>query len=167
MSYLKSIIVYIKNNRPFKIEIDPNKSILELKKIIASRFNSTYTGFNLFNGINIIDNSKNNCSIEECGLLRLIRIFDDSFFHYFNKSQDLLDIIVIRSNLKPYRIEISSDESILTLKQLIADHFNLTYTDFNILSGKDIIDNLRNNCSIKSCGLKKVIRIPDNYEPGF
>ena len=71
------IIVMHKNNRPFYIEIDGNKTILELKKEIAKYFNETYTGFNILNGNEIIDSSENEKTINECGIRRLIRLPDD------------------------------------------------------------------------------------------
>ena len=74
--YIKLIFTK-RGSKPFIINIDQNKSLLELKKEIASKFNSTYTGFNLLNNLDIIDHTKDFCSIKECGIKRVVRISDN------------------------------------------------------------------------------------------
>lgn len=70
------IIVCWKNEKPFKINIDPKKQIKELKKVISQHFNpdSAHTNFNILNKNEIIDNSKDNETIESCNIGRLIRL---------------------------------------------------------------------------------------------
>ena len=41
------LIVIYKNKKPFKIEVDDNITLLELKKKIAEHYNTRYTGFNV------------------------------------------------------------------------------------------------------------------------
>ena len=69
-------------------------------------------------------------------------------------------------NNKPFKLEIDGQKTILDLKKQIACHFNETYTGFNVINGTDIIDSSKNNCSISYCGLNRVVRLPDNYNPG-
>lgn len=73
---MKLTIVW-KNHKPFQIEIEPSNTILELKKKIAAHYSETYTGFNLLNGIDIIDSDKENCSISSCEIARVIRLPDN------------------------------------------------------------------------------------------
>lgn len=68
------IIVSQKNERPFKIDIDPSKTILDLKKLIAEHLNIRHTDFNILNNNDIIDESKNSETIEKCKIQRLIRL---------------------------------------------------------------------------------------------
>jgi len=56
------------NDERVKLIIDQDKTILELKKEIASKFNIAYTGFNILYEEKIIDDSKNSCTIKECGI---------------------------------------------------------------------------------------------------
>lgn len=76
MTKQKYVITW-KNNKPFSIEIDDQKTILDLKKLIASHHKETYTGFNIINGIIEIGSDKNNNTIASCGLKRIVRCTDD------------------------------------------------------------------------------------------
>ena len=68
------IIICWKNGKAFKIDIDPKKTILELKKQIANHLNSSHTDFNILNKNEIIDNTRNSETIESCNIGRLIRL---------------------------------------------------------------------------------------------
>ena len=68
------LIVAQKNEKPFKIDIDPGKTILDLKKLIAQHLNIRDTDFNILNKNEIIDESKNSQTIQECGIEKLIRL---------------------------------------------------------------------------------------------
>lgn len=48
-----------KNHQNFKIEIDDQKTILDLKKSNAAHHGRTYAWFNIINGINEIESDKN------------------------------------------------------------------------------------------------------------
>ena len=39
------LIIYWKNNKPFKLEISDSKTVLDLKQEIANHFGENYTGF--------------------------------------------------------------------------------------------------------------------------
>ena len=82
---VKTLFVTWKNNKPFKLEIDDQKTILDLKKMIAAHHKETYTGFNIINGINEIGNDKNGCSIASCRLNRVVRCTDDYNPGYINQ----------------------------------------------------------------------------------
>lgn len=56
------------------LDIDDSKTILDLKKEIAKHYNQTYTGFNILNGNDVIDSSKNNATLSECQIKRMIRL---------------------------------------------------------------------------------------------
>lgn len=77
-----------------------------------------------------------------------------------------MKLIIAWKNQRPFQLEIEGSKTILQLKQEIAKHYNETYTGFNILCGNDIIDSSKNDNTIEQCGLKRLIRLPDNYEPG-
>ena len=74
---IKDFVITWKNNKPFKLQIDDQKTILDLKKLIAAHHNQTYTGFNIINGIVEIKSDKNNSTIASCGLNRIVRCTDD------------------------------------------------------------------------------------------
>ena len=76
-------------------------------------------------------------------------------------------LIVVWKNKPPFKLEIDGTKTILELKKQIAKHYNETYTGFNILNGTEIIDNTKNASSISSCSINRLIRLPDNYEPGL
>lgn len=82
---IKILFIAWKNNKPFRLEIDDQKTILDLKKMIAAHHKETYTGFNIINGIEEIGNDKNSCSIATCKLHRLVRCADDYNPGYTNK----------------------------------------------------------------------------------
>lgn len=77
-----------------------------------------------------------------------------------------MKLVVAWKNQRPFQLEIDGSKTILQLKQEIAKHYNEKYIGFNILSGNDIIDSSSNNKTLDECGLKRLIRLPDNYEPG-
>ena len=68
------LIIYWKNNKPFKLEISDSKTLLDLKQEIAKHFGENFTGFNIMNGNDIIDSSKNSSTLRELGIKRLIRL---------------------------------------------------------------------------------------------
>lgn len=76
-------------------------------------------------------------------------------------------LIVVWKNKTPFKLDIEESKTILELKQKIASHYNETYTGFNILNGTEIIDSTKNTCTISSCNINRLIRLPDNYEPGL
>ena len=81
----RRLFICWKNNKPFKLEIDDQKTILDLKKMIAAHHKETYTGFNIMNGIEEIGNDKNSWSIATCKLNRVVRCADDYNPGYTNK----------------------------------------------------------------------------------
>ena len=64
------LIIYWKNNKPFKLEISDSKTLLDLKQEIAKHFGENFTGFNVLNGSELIDSS----TLRELGIKRLIRL---------------------------------------------------------------------------------------------
>ena len=70
---------YITNPRlkSFFIEVDNNITFLEFKQIIARFWNSTFTGFNLINGTDLLDSSKNDVPIKELNLGRVLNYPDN------------------------------------------------------------------------------------------
>jgi hypothetical protein len=76
MTIVKFIVTW-RNNKPFPIEIDNQKTILDLKKLIAAHHGQTYDQFIIMNGVVPIGNDKNNCTIESCKLNRIVRCTDD------------------------------------------------------------------------------------------
>ena len=81
----RRLFICWKNTNPFKLEIDDQKTILDLKKMIAAHHKETYTGFNIMNGIEEIGNDKNSWSIATCKLNRVVRCADDYNPGYTNK----------------------------------------------------------------------------------
>lgn len=77
-----------------------------------------------------------------------------------------MQLLIVWRNKQPFKINIDPDKTILELKKAIASHFNQTYVGFNILNGIDIIDKSNDNSSLSSCGIKRLVRLPDNYDPG-
>lgn len=78
-----------------------------------------------------------------------------------------MKLIIVWKNQKPFQIEIDPSKTILELKKKIAEHYTETYTGFNILNGTDLIGSDKENSSISSCGIARVIRLPDDYNPGL
>ena len=74
---IKKFIITWKDHQPFPVEIDDSKTILELKQIIAKHHGQTYTSFNILNGVETIDNTKNGKTIASCGLNRVVRCCDN------------------------------------------------------------------------------------------
>lgn len=68
------LIVSQKNEKPFKIDIDPTKTILDLKKVIAEHLNLRHTDFNILNKNEIIDETKNSETIQGCKIEKFIRL---------------------------------------------------------------------------------------------
>jgi hypothetical protein len=68
------LIIYWKNNKPFKLEISDSKTLLDLKQEIAKHYGENFTGFNVLNGSELIDSSKNSSTLRELGIKRLIRL---------------------------------------------------------------------------------------------
>jgi hypothetical protein len=75
--------------------------------------------------------------------------------------------IITWKDHQPFPVEIDDSKTILDLKQLIAKHHGQSYTDFIILNGVEPIDNSKNGNTIVSCGLNRVVRCCDNYNPGI
>lgn len=78
----------------------------------------------------------------------------------------IISLKIIWNNHRPFEITIDDSCSILELKRKIAQHFNETYDQFNIMNGKELINNSKNNCTIKSCELKRIVRLCKDYNPG-
>ncbi len=68
------LIVTQKNEKPFKIEIDPTKTILDLKMLISQHLNIRHTSFNILSKNEIIDETRNSQTIQECKIEKLIRL---------------------------------------------------------------------------------------------
>lgn len=79
----------------------------------------------------------------------------------------IVKLVVVWKNQRPWKMEIDENKTILQLKIEIANHYKEKYIGFNILNGNDIIDKDQESKTIKDCGIKRLIRLPDNYEPGF
>lgn len=77
-----------------------------------------------------------------------------------------MKLVIVWKNQKPWHLEIDGNKTILQLKTEIANHYNETYTGFNVLNGNDIIDSQSNSKTLNECKIKRLIRLPDNYEPG-
>lgn len=77
-----------------------------------------------------------------------------------------MKVIVVWKNQKPWALEIDENKTILQLKTEIANHYKEKYTGFNVLNGNDLIDSSCNSKTLKECKIKRLIRLPDNYEPG-
>lgn len=75
-------------------------------------------------------------------------------------------IVYWRKN-KPFKLDINEYKTVLELKKQIAGHFNQSHTQFNIMNGNDIIDSTKDSCTLKSLNIKKLIRLPPNYNPGI
>ena len=162
---IKFLIITWKNNKPFKLEIDDQKTILDLKKLIAAHVNQTYTGFKIINGCDIIGNDKNNSTIASCGINRIVRCADD--YNPCPCPGTLRRFCIMCDNIgpRPFMLEIYDRDTILNLKKLIAAHFNQTYTGFNIMNGCDIIGNDKNNSTIASCGLNRLVKCIGVFNP--
>lgn len=78
----------------------------------------------------------------------------------------LITLFVVWRNEKVWTISVEDNITLLELKKKIAEHYNETYTGFNILTGIDILDSSKNNYTLSGLNIGKVIRICDNYEPG-
>ena len=76
-------------------------------------------------------------------------------------------IVVIWKDTKTFKINIDPKKKVIELKEEIARHFGAKPNDFNILNGTEIIDNSRNFETIESCNIKRIIRLPPNYNPGY
>lgn len=61
-------------NEHFILEIDVSQTILQLKKAIKNHYNGEYTGFDILNGSEIIDSSKNFLTLDQCRFKRSIRL---------------------------------------------------------------------------------------------
>lgn len=77
-----------------------------------------------------------------------------------------MKLIIVCKNRNPFHLEIDGNKTILDLKKQIASHYNETYIGFNVLNGNDLIDASKNGKTINDLGIKRVVRLPDNYEPG-
>lgn len=75
-------------------------------------------------------------------------------------------IIICWKNSKPFKITIDPKMQIKDLKKEIAKHFDSQITDFNILNKNEIIDSSKDNETIESCNIGRLIRLPVNYNPG-
>jgi len=73
---------------------------------------------------------------------------------------------IIWNGHTPFDITIDDACTILELKRKIANHFNETYDQFNIMNGKETINNSKNNWTIKQCELKRIVRLCKDYNPG-
>ena len=73
---MKLIIIW-KNNKPWNLEIDENKTILQLKKEIASHYKEDYTGFNILNGNKLFDSQSDSKTLAQCEIKRYIRLPDN------------------------------------------------------------------------------------------
>lgn len=77
MSTISLFIRWEGDHPIWTLDIEDNKTILELKKRIASHYGFTYTGFNVMNGDNVIDSSKNNLTLKECEIKRMVRLAEN------------------------------------------------------------------------------------------
>jgi len=51
--------------------------ILNLKEKIAAHYNSNYTGFNIINGDDVIDNDQNNSTLSQKSIKRIVRLAEN------------------------------------------------------------------------------------------
>lgn len=77
-----------------------------------------------------------------------------------------MNLIVSWKNNDPFKIVIDDGKTLLELKKKIAEHYKADYTGFNILNGNDLIDNTKNSYTLSSLNIKRMIRLPVNYNPG-
>jgi len=70
------LMVIGRNNEHFILEIDGSQTILQLKKAIENHYNGKYAGFDILNGSEIIDSSKNFLTLDQCRLKKFIRLID-------------------------------------------------------------------------------------------
>ena len=75
-------------------------------------------------------------------------------------------IIICWKNSTPFKITIDPKKQIKELKKEIANHFHWQKTDFNILNKNEIIDSSKDDETIESCNIGRLIRLPINYNPG-
>ena len=78
----------------------------------------------------------------------------------------MVKFIVVWKNNTTLKLEVDIDITLLELKKKIAEHYNQTYTGFDVLNGNDILDSSKNNATLRELNMNRVIRIPQNYEPG-
>lgn len=159
---LINLLIIWKNLEPWQLEIERNKTILDLKKEIAKHYKSSSTEFYILNENEIFDDQSNSKTLAQCGINQKIRIPC-----YHEPNIPLRKIIVVWKNQNPWLLEIDENKTILDLKKIIAKHYNLEEGEFNILNGNEIIDNESDSKTIAECEIKRMIRLPDNYEPGI
>lgn len=160
VSSMKLSIIW-KNLEPWELEIEPNKTIFDLKKAISNHYKNNNTGFYLLNGNDIYDSKFDSKTLVQCGIGKIIRIQC-----YNEPSTPLKSIIVVWKNQNPWKLEIDENQTISELKKKIAEHYNLEYNSFNILNGNKIFDSTSDNKTILECGIKRIIRLPDSCVPG-
>ena len=160
-SLMKLLIIW-KDSEPWELEIERNKTILDLKKEIANHFKAKNTDFDILNGNKIITKISDSKTLAQCRIDRIIKIPS-----YNEPNIPLMKIIVVWKCQKPWILNIDENYTILDLKKIIAEHYNLNFNTFNILNENNIIDSQSDSRTINECGIKKMIRLPDNYEPGI
>ena len=75
-------------------------------------------------------------------------------------------LIIYWKNNRPFKLEISDSKTLLDLKQEIARHFGENFTEFNVMNGNDIIDSSKNSSTLRELNIKRLIRLPLDYNPG-
>lgn len=78
---IKMTIINLFIQRPghplWTLSIDDSKTILNLKEKIAAHYNSNYTGFNIINGDDVIDNDQNNSTLSQKSIKRIVRLAEN------------------------------------------------------------------------------------------
>lgn len=133
-----------------------------MKKEIAKHYKAKNTEFDILNENKIISKISDSQTLAQCGIDRIIKIPN-----YNEPSIPLMKIIVVWKCQKPWKLKIDENITILDLKKLIAEHYNLKFNTFNILNENKIIGSQSDSKTIIEYGIKKMIRLTDNYEPGI
>ena len=76
------------------------------------------------------------------------------------------NLIVSKVGERPCCISVEDSITLLELKKKIAEHYNTRITSFDILNGNEIIDSSKNDKTLKELNIKRLIRIPENYNVG-
>ena len=78
----------------------------------------------------------------------------------------LITLLVSSPNSKPWQIQVDDNITLLELKKKIAEYYHTEYTGFYILKGNECLDSDKDNYTLNSLGIKRLIRLGSSYEPG-
>lgn len=81
------LIVMFKNNKPWKLTIDPNQTLLNLKKEITSHYELINKEINIKCGTEIYDNTNDSKTLSELNIAKLVqvvKVYDPGFSLHSN-----------------------------------------------------------------------------------